>query len=85
MTDTDNEEVVVESSGAVLLSLGEAFCPDLDLLDPAVEGQGVLMVQQSEDGSLWRLMGRGEGIAYTQDWERIGNEPGKKPKLRTVQ
>jgi len=84
MAEPENETGEAEQPGAFLISLGEAFCPDIDFLDPEMESQGVLMVQQTEDGGIFRLMGRGEGDDYVQVWEQVGSAPDKRPKLRSV-
>jgi hypothetical protein len=66
---TEPEEEELDCS--ILLADGDCWIADPDLLDPAIEWDGVLAIQ-FKDGGLWWLS------AKTRKWANV-EEPAKKP------
>lgn len=81
---SDSEEIFAEQEFPVECGPGCVVFRDWDYLDPESEVVGVLMVQVDVEGVPWRLMGSGEGLGYSQTWERIGQPASKSGKLRPV-
>lgn len=78
MSEPEDEIEEVEFSPSPLI-LGDGDCciPDMDLLDPVNEYEGVLAVQ-FYDGQLFWLSGR------DRKWHPAGSFPDAKPAIKRV-
>ena len=80
---------IVEGTAVDLVN-GSVHVPDVDFLDPKVEGEGVLAVKLEEDGTMFVLYGmfdaagKHQMVWYRPGYDLPGAAKGGKAPLKSV-